>query len=740
MGSIYDTTTCSKPDACAAGYYLRLWSLVVSLAWMLALGASFAAPEQPKGVEDSSDADVRVALLIGAAHYRSQELRLPWARNDVEELAKVFQASGFYVYKFIDENWEHSPPSVASSPRAERRCREKIQQELADRLNRSTDRTILVVYFTGHAFVDGGQPYFVPVDGELDRLRETAIPLTWVRQEMEKARGLLKVLILDTCYSGAPGSADLWTALRDARGVYVLTSCMANQHSFVWDSKGLSVFTYWLIHGLKGQADGFGEGAKADGQITVDELYYFTRHYVPLTVSRRFEASQVPDRMVGPGVPVERSILHVPQRSLKAVLDEIAEQISTILHLQGIKTVGVVDFRVAPESRKQHPRLGEEAARFCADRVQESLTQRSAGAFRVVLRSVLQEKLRERGITSANILEAPLDDLKVVEAIGVQAIVVGEVRGVRPEDDRRGISLVEFRVRLRPTDLPAVQFSCAMVGTLPLELLPTTDVSAAVSPSGHVETPSVHPMADSNFPYRVFLRVRGRELRGKFVDGNLYFPVSPGDVFTIEFELDSQKIQPQLDVSKDLILVRALVDGRSTSLEIPRIVEDGPFAKSVEPEQVVELAAQTVPIDEAAAWVVPLSEGTVRRCIPGFRERCEPQGSGQQQGGSSQGDTRIPVTLKYREFLVVEAKDLPPEHWDYSEQLGVVTVAFYSARPAKLRTRGSPLIVRPGAGGETTTVMWTDVVPDRLLAVVKVRYVHEDCWKRLEAPAVDFSR
>lgn len=590
--------------------------------------------------------------------------------------------------------------------------------------------------------------FFLPADGDPRRLEETGIPLSWFRRELESAKGLLKLLIVDTCHAGSPADVDVRPIFLDTRGVYLLASCEAGQKSLVWERKGLSLFTYWLIQGLKGQADGVGEGAISDGKITPDELYYFLVRYVPLTAERLFARPQMPDRLVGPSVPPDCEILSVPERSFYQALEELSELISVVLELQEIRTVGVLDFEISPECQRQPPRLGPEAARYCADRMEEYLTPRLPKGSTLVLRSEVQRKLRELDITPQDVMQRDIPELKL-RSFRVDALIVGKVERWQPP-------MAYFRVVLRPTAIPGVQANFPLSGKLPPELIVITEGSGATPPEGNlvpellpVPTDERHPMADAEFPYRVFLRVGDRRLPGKFVGGDLYFPLSPGDVYTIEVELDREMVLSRLknegsyfrqdgDNQEYPGMLRVLVDGLNTHLDRPVILREDGVTKAVVAEKgAPELSAQPVPIEQASPWLVVLRSPRTRAYIPGFLERLE---ISQGQGGTSLSEPRTQRgRLIYREFRVVEAKDLPRERWDYSEQLGVIIVAFYSTRSVRVQTRSPDLEgTRPGERRARDINVWSGVAPDKLLAVVKVRYVRKNRWDELEAPAVSF--
>jgi uncharacterized caspase-like protein len=127
----------------------------------------------------------------------------------------------------------------------------------------------------------------------------------FLRGEMEQCYSQRQVLILDCCYSGAfakignKGANETVDTVSEfvggGHGLVVLTATSAVQIGFeagrvIRDSK-YSLFTHYLIEGLKsGKADG-AEGSVADGTITDQELYEYAFQRVDMT------KEQIPQRL-----------------------------------------------------------------------------------------------------------------------------------------------------------------------------------------------------------------------------------------------------------------------------------------------------------------------------------------------------------------------------------------------------------------------------------------------------------
>jgi hypothetical protein len=123
---------------------------------------------------------------------------------------------------------------------------------------------VLVFYYSGHGDEDENQGYLVVRDGHLPVLKDTAVPIARVKEIMESAHARGKVIVLDACHSGArigakgpkPMSAEFKRRVfEQAEGLAILASCTQGQLSYEWQAHERSVFTYYLLEALKGEAD-----------------------------------------------------------------------------------------------------------------------------------------------------------------------------------------------------------------------------------------------------------------------------------------------------------------------------------------------------------------------------------------------------------------------------------------------------------------------------------------------------
>ena len=131
---------------------------------------------------------------------------------------------------------------------------------------RTRPEDLLLFYYTGHGNQKDQESYLVAHDGRRNTPEHTAVPISTIKKIMLQAKAQKKVIILDTCRAETiPGSmatpqpmspAFIERVFEQAKGLVILTSCDAGEHSYVWEEQQCSVFTYFLLQALRsGKAD-----------------------------------------------------------------------------------------------------------------------------------------------------------------------------------------------------------------------------------------------------------------------------------------------------------------------------------------------------------------------------------------------------------------------------------------------------------------------------------------------------
>ncbi|XVS64583.1 caspase, EACC1-associated type [Actinosynnema sp. CA-299493] len=212
----------------------------------------------------------RYALLVATGEYEDVRLsRLRAPEQDVERLAAVLEdpdVGGFTAVEVLRDRTDHE-------------IRRAVEDVLAPR---EADDLVLL-YFSCHGLTTAARRlYFAASNTVQDRPAGTAIPRSFLNEQLEDCRASGRVLVLDCCFSGAfaegfkAGATDVLDDVGE--GYVVLTASNAYEYAFEQDSLSLdapiaSLFTDVLIEGLAGGA----ADLDGDGWVDADELFKYAR-------------------------------------------------------------------------------------------------------------------------------------------------------------------------------------------------------------------------------------------------------------------------------------------------------------------------------------------------------------------------------------------------------------------------------------------------------------------------------
>ena len=233
-------------------------------------------------------------LAIGVSDYVRSEYRLGLAAKDARDFANVLRQQEGKQYRKVHVH-------VLTNRDA---TRADILKEF-DWLRQSVGpKDVAMLFMAGHGLNDAlGQYYFLPVEGQHERLATTALPQSAIVSTLSKVRGKA-LLFLDTCFAGSSLGAltkvgrqteKMMNDLSSSEnGVVVFASSTGREESEEKAEWGNGAFTKVLIEGLAGKAD-----FTRVGQVTYAALNLFLSE----GVSRLTQGRQRPVFISPRGIP-----------------------------------------------------------------------------------------------------------------------------------------------------------------------------------------------------------------------------------------------------------------------------------------------------------------------------------------------------------------------------------------------------------------------------------------------------
>jgi len=166
---------------------------------------------------------------------------------------------------------------------------------------RVTKNSRVFVYYAGHGAPDpqGKDAYIVPYDGNPD-FPSKLYPLSRMYDTLNKLPTSDIVVMLDSCFSGAKGRSVASEGVRplvmspenpvlSVGKVTVVAASTGIQISSDYDKVRHGLFTYYLLRGIRGDAD-----VEKQGIVDLGSLYRYVRLKVSEKASLEFNRDQTP--------------------------------------------------------------------------------------------------------------------------------------------------------------------------------------------------------------------------------------------------------------------------------------------------------------------------------------------------------------------------------------------------------------------------------------------------------------
>lgn len=279
-----------------AGACLGLGVVAVWAAWTTHTAAQRALPlAQPAAAEAppaATDGPVLWVLSVGVSRYRASDLGLQYADADARSMAETLREAGRRgpyreVRSLVLTNEEVT--------------RESILSGLSRFLGQAGPDDVALLFVAGHGVRDlaSGSYYFLPHPATADTLLADGLRMSDFDEMLRVVRRNVRAVIvmLDTCHAGALGipaaravTADEMAGQMTAgEGFYLLAATKPGEESKEQAGLGHGAFTYAVLEGVRGSADG-----DTDGVLSVSELFGYAARRVPkLTGNRQHPYSKM---------------------------------------------------------------------------------------------------------------------------------------------------------------------------------------------------------------------------------------------------------------------------------------------------------------------------------------------------------------------------------------------------------------------------------------------------------------
>ncbi len=255
-----------------------------------------AAPAPQEDVDTPPDTNTEIdpeayAVVIGIERYRQKGIPpVDFAARDAQSMHRYLtRAMGFDEKNVI----------LLQNDEAGKTDLEKYLGPWLK--NRVTKKSSVFVFYAGHGAPNPltGEGYLIPYDGDPNYTDIAAYSIKSLYEGLAKLPAKSVAVVLDACFSGqgtrsllAKGTRPLVNAIKNETGLgpntVVLTATGGAQISTFFQEGQHGLLTYYLLKGLKGEAD-----ADKNGLVTTLELFSFVKPMVERE-ARKQNVSQTP--------------------------------------------------------------------------------------------------------------------------------------------------------------------------------------------------------------------------------------------------------------------------------------------------------------------------------------------------------------------------------------------------------------------------------------------------------------
>lgn len=241
----------------------------------------------PKGSETNDN----YAVVIGISKYRDKNIpEVKYARRDAETMAAYLEN----VAGLSKANIKLLTDDGATKSDLEEQMENWLKR-------RARPNSTVFVYYSGHGTpdVEGKEAFIVPYEGHPDSPYKL-YPLKSMYESLNKLSTKNVVVMLDSCFSGAEGRSvtkqgtrplvvSLQTTALSLGKVLVLAASEGSQISSDYEKGRHGLFTYYLLRGMRGEAD-----TDLNGTVDMSELYDYVKKNVAEKASIELNRDQTP--------------------------------------------------------------------------------------------------------------------------------------------------------------------------------------------------------------------------------------------------------------------------------------------------------------------------------------------------------------------------------------------------------------------------------------------------------------
>jgi len=207
--------------------------------------------------------------------------------NDATRELRYAEQDARKMHRVLLELGDFKPENLILLLAADSNQAWKALRETEQRIRKMSGRTLLLLYYSGHA------------EGDVLELGESSIQFSELSNFLKSSEADVRLAFIDSCKSGrlvaakggtrGPAFAIRVTEEIASKGYAIITSSAEDELSHESQEIRGSFFTHYLVSALRGAGDGY-----ADGKVTLQEAYRYAYSRTVARTSTTISGSQHP--------------------------------------------------------------------------------------------------------------------------------------------------------------------------------------------------------------------------------------------------------------------------------------------------------------------------------------------------------------------------------------------------------------------------------------------------------------
>ena len=270
------------------------------------------------------------AVIIAIANYQDSRLNLKYTVNDAQGLYDVLTAPEYggvpkdHIQLLLDKD----------------ATTRNIKNKLGTWLPRQAkEEDTVIIYYSGHGAPEREKTYWVTYDADVNDLYSSALSNNDIHEMLTAIKSERMITFLDSCYSAAtvvrtdqtrsiPTEIPLEKFL--GKGRLVISASDGKQFSLELPEYGHGVFTYYLLKGLQGEADGKA-GGPPDGVIDADEIWNYVKYQVMEAAAKKGNPqTPVFQGSTTAGIPLTRNMAFFQEKQRLQTFEENKKKLTEL--------------------------------------------------------------------------------------------------------------------------------------------------------------------------------------------------------------------------------------------------------------------------------------------------------------------------------------------------------------------------------------------------------------------------